>query len=397
MDIDRRGWRLFQDLNNAFKRDPNIDEFDFIPVLEPRNNKSPIVLVEHKLGLELWCVKILFQYSYRSLMAWRNKKASKFLAPQELSLLTRSVVLINPECYTVWNIRKEMIESGDISITDDLKLNSIVLTKHPKSSETFMHRRWVLSRFIENHLQSSQGSTCSTGSGIDGFVSIEGIDLNVDLAAQNQLHAQNGEDNGQVGNDYHKQMKLEINVCTSSADKYPCNYYAWSHRTWIIQHCYNCSTQVLLSELQTSQSWVEKHISDMCGYHYREYLLTTLSSQKHQLWIHFSIQYTSLMEKEHHFILDLISTYPGHETMWYHRKFVFSSLYDLHSHISDDDNNERDCESNLKKTRLEIDYMELFKTELDSVEIHGVKSSSIPQQRFSQNYINWLNRTFKVK
>lgn len=55
------------------------DEFDFIPVSEPRNNKSPIVLVDHKLGLELWCVKILFQYAYQTLMAWRTKKSPKFI------------------------------------------------------------------------------------------------------------------------------------------------------------------------------------------------------------------------------------------------------------------------------------------------------------------------------
>ena len=55
------------------------NEFDIIPVLEPKNNKSPVVLVDHKLGLELWSVKILFQYAYHTLMSWRNKKSYKFI------------------------------------------------------------------------------------------------------------------------------------------------------------------------------------------------------------------------------------------------------------------------------------------------------------------------------
>jgi hypothetical protein len=49
----------------------------------------------------------------------------------------------------------------------------------------------VLGRFIENHLQSSQGSTKSTGSCVDGFISMEAIDLNIE-ASQNQLSLQNG-------------------------------------------------------------------------------------------------------------------------------------------------------------------------------------------------------------
>lgn len=52
-------------------------------------------------------------------------------------------------------------------------------------------RRWVLGHFIENHLQSSQGSTRSTGSGQDGFVSMEAIDLNLE-AVQNHESVHNG-------------------------------------------------------------------------------------------------------------------------------------------------------------------------------------------------------------
>jgi len=46
-------------------------------------------------------------------------------------------------------------------------------------------RRWLLSKYIANHLQSSQGSTRSTGSGHDGFVSMDAIDLNLDLPHSN--------------------------------------------------------------------------------------------------------------------------------------------------------------------------------------------------------------------
>ncbi|KAL8615928.1 hypothetical protein ACOMHN_034604 [Nucella lapillus] len=103
---DGRGRRLFADINHAFKKDPLIDEYDFLPVMEPQHNASPLVVVEHKLGLELWSVHLLFCYAYNRLLNWRDKsQSSPFLDGQELSQLSRAVLLVNPDCYTAWNIR----------------------------------------------------------------------------------------------------------------------------------------------------------------------------------------------------------------------------------------------------------------------------------------------------
>lgn len=389
MNVDIRAMRIYTDLNNAFRRDKDINEFDYIPVLEPKNNKSPVVLVDHKLGLELWSVRILFQYAYHKLMQWRT--THKFTEPGEVVLLSRTVVLVNPECYTAWNIRKELVELGEVSELEDLKLSALVLGKHPKSSETFVHRRWLLGRFIENHLQSSQGSTQSTGSGHDGFVSMEAIDLNLD-PSQNQVL--NGHENLHVAgmSEYHRQMKTEIQVCTCAADKYPCNYYAWTQRRWLMQHCFNCSVRVLLAELDRTEVWVSKHISDTCGYQYRQFLLSNLQSQSEQLRDQYSMTCVTLLEKEHTFIQDLISTYPGHEAMWNHRKFVFHSLHnqycDTCTKLED-----QDSESHLKKSRLEYDQHILEQKEIDSVHKNELKSKTAAQKTLAQRYIDWIKRT----
>lgn len=59
---------------------PPRDEYDFLPVPEPKHNRSPLVLQEHKLGIESWSVKILFQYAYNQLIGWRNNTPpTKFL------------------------------------------------------------------------------------------------------------------------------------------------------------------------------------------------------------------------------------------------------------------------------------------------------------------------------
>ena len=52
------------------------EEYDFLPVTEPQHNASPLLLVEHKLGLELWSVRLLFRYAYNRLMNWRDRSQS---------------------------------------------------------------------------------------------------------------------------------------------------------------------------------------------------------------------------------------------------------------------------------------------------------------------------------
>ena len=49
------------------------DEFDFIPVLEPENNCNPIILENHKLGIEIWSAKLLFMYAYAELLNTKSR------------------------------------------------------------------------------------------------------------------------------------------------------------------------------------------------------------------------------------------------------------------------------------------------------------------------------------
>lgn len=71
--------------------------------------------------------------------------------------------------------------------------------------------------------------------------------------------------------------------------------------------------------MQGTEVWVNKHISDICGYHYRQFLLSNLQQHADVLKEQYSMHYSSLLEKELKFIVDLIHTFPGHEAMWCHR------------------------------------------------------------------------------
>jgi hypothetical protein len=64
----------------------------------------------------------------------------------------------------------------------------------------------------------------------------------------------------------------------------------------------------------------ESHtISDHSGFHYRQFLLTSLQKQSSDLKEQFSVCYKNLILKELTMITDLIRSFEAHEALWYHR------------------------------------------------------------------------------
>lgn len=76
---------------------PCRDEIGVIPCPEARYNRSPIVLVENKLGVESWCVKFLLPYVHNKLLLYRQRKhwldrdGTSRAEQQRLTILTITV------------------------------------------------------------------------------------------------------------------------------------------------------------------------------------------------------------------------------------------------------------------------------------------------------------------
>ncbi|XP_009987400.1 PREDICTED: protein prenyltransferase alpha subunit repeat-containing protein 1 [Tauraco erythrolophus] len=111
--------------------------------------------------------------------------------------------------------------------------------------------------------------------------------------------------------------------------------------------------KVLLDELSSTKYWVSMHVSDHSGFHYRQFLLKSLigrtatdsnmlvqnqmvneqnpSLQKEDesAGAEAACEEERSMDLPHHLeeelelCAELIDTYPGHETLWCHRKRVF--------------------------------------------------------------------------
>lgn len=83
----------------------------------------------------------------------------------------------------------------EITLKLELKFLDLLLTKHPKSSETWTHRRWVVRMLYDNVLRKND---------------------NVGRTEAARI------------------VEREIKVCGDVARVYPKNYYAWTYRAWVL-------------------------------------------------------------------------------------------------------------------------------------------------------------------
>ncbi|CAG5917680.1 unnamed protein product [Menidia menidia] len=260
-EVDVLVQRVVKDINNALKRNPNIDEIGLIQCPEARYNRSPIVLVENKLGVESWCVKFLLPYVHHKLLLYRQRR--HWLDRDALVDITCTLLLLNPDFSTAWNVRKELLQCGALNPERDLYLGKLALTKFPKSPETWIHRRWVLHHILR-HKSPQPGGAEPEGAepGEGGPAEAErGRHLSERLA---------------------RTLHQEMKVCSDAAGRYPSNYNAWSHRIWVLQHLAKGNLKVLHDELSSTRPWVSMHVSDHSGFHYRQFLLKELLAEPSQ-------------------------------------------------------------------------------------------------------------------
>ncbi|KAK2837061.1 hypothetical protein Q5P01_014273 [Channa striata] len=351
-EVDVLVQRVVKDITNAFKRNPNIDEIGVIPCPEARYNRSPIVLVENKLGVESWCVKFLLPYVHNKLLLYRQRK--HWLDREALVDITCTLLLLNPDFTTAWNVRKELLQCGVLHPEKDLYLGKLALTKFPKSPETWIHRRWVLQQILGQLSAVGRGSKQQQHYG--------------------EAEQPEAERSQQLSDHLSRTLHQEMKVCSDAACRYPSNYNAWSHRIWVLQHMAKGNIKVFHDELSSMRLWVSMHVSDHSGFHYRQFLLKELSTELSQTppcipTIMSSSQDQSstvsrssshhhshaqangelpgaeaaeeeerqlgcttvlqLFHEEMELCSDLIQSFPGHETLWSHRRHVFYLWHNL--------------------------------------------------------------------
>uniref|UniRef100_A0A1A7XVI8 Protein prenyltransferase alpha subunit repeat containing 1 n=1 Tax=Iconisemion striatum TaxID=60296 RepID=A0A1A7XVI8_9TELE len=326
-EVDVLVQRVVKDISNAFKRHPSIDEIGFIQCTEARYNRSPIVLLENKLGVESWCVKFLLPYVQNKLLLYRQRK--HWLDREALVDITCTLLLLNPDFTTAWNVRKELLQCGALSPEMDLYLGKLALTKFPKSPETWIHRRWVLQQILNRFPAVGHHKTP-----LHCEAEVEVVDAEIPQHAKDHL--------AQI-------ILQEMKVCSDAASRYPSNYNAWSHRIWVLLHMAQGNLKVFHDELSSLRLWVSMHVSDHSGFHYRQFLLKELITDlnlRPERWSSSGLQkqasstpdssyFYQLFYQEMEFCSNLILCFPGHEALWSHRRHVFYLWHHWKEHLHD--------------------------------------------------------------
>lgn len=215
--------KIIRDINAVFLKDADLSSFEIIPK-ETNFNKSPVVHVDHNLGLESWCAQHVYDHAHRTLISHRRQTTQQQLRTLQqqqqsdaLAKYLNVALLINSDVTTFWHIRRQLVQKNRLSINKELQFSALVLSMKPKSNEAFAYRRWLYS-----------------------FQSADAID-----------------------------WPHEISICERAADRCAGNYHAWSHRQWVLQN----APCLLQSELMRTEKFIRKHISDYSSYHYRQVLL----------------------------------------------------------------------------------------------------------------------------
>lgn len=113
-----------------------------------KQNKSPVRLVDHHLGIESWCLKYVYQHAHKYII--NQRKLNRY--PLTIVKYLNCAILINPDVATFWNVRRQLVERVQLSLTQEFQFSHLVLSKKPKSSEAFFYRRWLFSFQSKSHI-----------------------------------------------------------------------------------------------------------------------------------------------------------------------------------------------------------------------------------------------------
>lgn len=364
--------------------DGSEDVYD--PLAHPEYG-PPFCLIEHKLGIGQWVIPLLIAFGLprmhelrslapvQALVLHRNHsapdkpavtetRASKEVSPPraevdtslwpdelvdalatELLRVTRLVLMINTDNYTAWNTRKGVLmyrrqklpldaahPAARQLVLDEIVLLNLIFSKHPKCSDAWMHRRWAL------RLLPEFSEACFSSSSAFPYHTMPSASPSVSPSTHSPSSA-----SPSCGASLYASAVFqgELLACSQAAELYPKNYFAWNHRKWL--SAVIDQRPDLLAELEASKKWMDRHVSDHSGIQHRQVLMQQLlriSSAHSKLacpasqLVDNALRWRSkeaiqdcgecaVWRAELQHAAKLQEYYPGHESVWSFRRFLF--------------------------------------------------------------------------
>lgn len=184
------------------------------------NPEAAVIMKGSKLGIFHWALKPMFIYSMKIFLklheSLQRGEAALGEIHSELASLSRAVLIIK-DSPLVLIIRKKLIDSGYITTCEEMKFVGLILSRHPKSSYLWEHRRWCIQRGY---------SAC----------------FQISVEAFNE-----------------RALNIELNLCSNLSDTFPKNYFSWTHRLWLLQFM---DRDRIYVENIFCKNWLLNHVSD---------------------------------------------------------------------------------------------------------------------------------------
>ncbi|KZT69037.1 rab-protein geranylgeranyltransferase [Daedalea quercina L-15889] len=236
------------------------------------------------------------RYSQEALEAKRRKEQAKLkeylilnddlLAKaywgKEAFDLTTRMLNMNPEFYTAWNYRRNMLIHGifptrtpvevNALLTDELSLTTALLKQHPKVYVIWNHRRWCLANVPDGPSHT-------------------------DLDGWRQTN-----------------WNKELYVVEKMLDADARNFHAWNYRRYILAHM--PAKRSAQSELVYTTRKIEANFSNFSAWHQRSKVLISL-------WETGQLDPRVSKEEEFELVKNAMYTDPSDQSVWiYHRWLI---------------------------------------------------------------------------
>ena len=404
---DKDESNLYLKLCQAFIDDPQIDEYEFLPpeILQEgcgddlnlieteseskldnnRNfyrNEDLYIICNHKLAISSSYKKSLFlsaKSQYEKIIR-QNKKERREGALKEdqnymINKLTKCILMINADIYTLWNERKKILsfkleefylnvhktlEIAKISMIPTTNKTStldspsdclhsfkcseiilsefyqefiflnLVFSKHMKKTSAWAHRRWCFLQYKKLI-----------------FYLLSKVEYNIKEDGKEHFHSS---DKLKLKKLLKELIEMEYILCNLVASRSERNYYVWTHRLVVTRimvlegplYIVDLVKENFQNEIEYIYNWCKHNISDGPAFHYYSELIVLLYRTQIKYEMNYYLDLPSSTHNQNKSIItsffkfldlvheggnlcsDILKDFPLHESMWYFLRRIVS-------------------------------------------------------------------------
>ncbi|KAI8998770.1 rab-protein geranylgeranyltransferase [Trametes punicea] len=209
------------------------------------------------------------------------RKKTRDLTHESFDLTTK-LLQVNPEFYTVWNYRRNILtgrvffertpEEINALLSDDLSLTTSLLKQHPKVYWIWNHRYWCLRQVPDGPTEA-------------------------DPNGWRQVY-----------------WNKELFVVEKMLDADPRNFHAWNYRRYVLEQMPVKRSEQ--SELNYTRRKIEANFSNFSAWHQRSKVLTSM-------WEAGKLDKIRSLEEEFDLVKNAMYTDPNDQSVWiYHRWLI---------------------------------------------------------------------------